>query len=542
MQTWKTIAACLAIIACHAPDAAAREYFDGVVSGDLEPALKKARDKDMPIFMVVYDSKNPTKSNLDYSLGYFLQYKTTKDLVKKSFVQLLVRSLSRGIQPYIPKDDPLENCLLVIIAPDGKALVTEGVYANPDEGMKRVQSYIEKWEKYKKERDNQKQDGKPVGPALNPQAQLASWEPGANAPGTEPTRRGEPPPLKEDVLADNAELVYTLPEGQDFQKKVAQFLSKFNTAQNQLGKTYLAALDALASRVQSLADLQGAVAVKEEKARFDNQRRVTPTDISSHDGLKSLQTQHLKKEARMHEQFAKGISTMAQTAIAALQRVQDENTKAGKIEDALAVRKEIVTIRTEAQRMVASATAASATIASATAAASEITDDAAPVDSRREQNAVTQQSEQQVRGTISSPSGNGFIIKHESINNATDGNPDAKWCTHFSDQKDIIWQLELINSVIVSQYALTSANDDPEADPYRWTFEGSNDGNKWTTLDTQRRSKGFSLRHQKCEFKLDNKLPFKKYRFVFKPGSSVSKFQIGEIEIANLELTICAVE
>lgn len=45
----------------------------------------------------------------------------------------------------IPADDPLENCLLTVMSPDKTILLQEGVYANPDEGLKRVREVIEKW-------------------------------------------------------------------------------------------------------------------------------------------------------------------------------------------------------------------------------------------------------------------------------------------------------------------------------------------------------------------------------------------------------------
>lgn len=42
----------------------------------------------------------------------------------------------------MPDDDPLESALLVVLGQSGEILRREGVYANPDEGMKRVRSII----------------------------------------------------------------------------------------------------------------------------------------------------------------------------------------------------------------------------------------------------------------------------------------------------------------------------------------------------------------------------------------------------------------
>jgi len=153
----------IVMLSCN-QDTIASGYFDGTSSDNLEFTLKKAKEKKMPIFMVIYDARNPTKSQLDYSLGYFLQYKTTRDLVRKNFLQVLVKSSNRGVAMYIPKNDPLENCLIVVLSPDGEALVTQSAYANPDVGMERVGEYIAKWEMIKKKQEQQEKQKKPELP------------------------------------------------------------------------------------------------------------------------------------------------------------------------------------------------------------------------------------------------------------------------------------------------------------------------------------------------------------------------------------------
>jgi hypothetical protein len=100
--------------------------------------------------MVIFDSKNPTKSKLNHSLGYFMEYQTTKDIVRENFVQVLVDSKSPEVAQYIPTDNPLENCLLVVLTPEGEIIRSEGVYANPDEGLKRVREDINQWKSKRK--------------------------------------------------------------------------------------------------------------------------------------------------------------------------------------------------------------------------------------------------------------------------------------------------------------------------------------------------------------------------------------------------------
>lgn len=105
-------------------------------------ALQEARESAKPIFLVIYDQDHPSQSKLYYSLGCFLDYFTTKKLVNDHFVSALVPLSSSGAKDLVPQDDPLENALWVVLSSEGKILLREGVYANPDEGLKRVRSVI----------------------------------------------------------------------------------------------------------------------------------------------------------------------------------------------------------------------------------------------------------------------------------------------------------------------------------------------------------------------------------------------------------------
>jgi predicted ATPase len=122
------------------------DYFFGRHSVDLDEAFARAREEHRPVFMVIYDSKRPSQSKLQYSLGYFMEYDTTKQLVQANFVQALLDVHAAGVRQYVPADDPLENCLLVLAAPTGKILRQETVYANPDEAMIRVREMVQMWQ------------------------------------------------------------------------------------------------------------------------------------------------------------------------------------------------------------------------------------------------------------------------------------------------------------------------------------------------------------------------------------------------------------
>ena len=122
------------------------EMFFRKPENNLKSALSLAGSIGKPIFAVIYDPGHPTQSKLSYSLGYFLEYQTTRKLVDEHFICALVPSSDADAKSFIPDDDPLENCRLVVLSPDGTVIRSEGVYANPDEGLKRTREAIAKSE------------------------------------------------------------------------------------------------------------------------------------------------------------------------------------------------------------------------------------------------------------------------------------------------------------------------------------------------------------------------------------------------------------
>lgn len=123
------------------------KYFQGKVFTDINEAMYASQKQKKPLLIVIYDGNLPTKSKLDYSLGYFTEYDTTKKIINNNFIQALINKQTNNVEELIPLDDPLENCLLVIIDKTGKRRFSEGVYANPDEGLNRTRKFIQELEK-----------------------------------------------------------------------------------------------------------------------------------------------------------------------------------------------------------------------------------------------------------------------------------------------------------------------------------------------------------------------------------------------------------
>jgi hypothetical protein len=108
----------------------------------LEEGLKEAKARNLSAFVVVYDPAHPTHSKLDFVLGYFMEYQTTKRLVDQHFVPIIGPSSDPLFSALVPEDDPLERCLWVVLDQDGALLRREGIYDNQDEGLARVRSVI----------------------------------------------------------------------------------------------------------------------------------------------------------------------------------------------------------------------------------------------------------------------------------------------------------------------------------------------------------------------------------------------------------------
>lgn len=79
-------------------------------------------------------------------------------------------------------------------------------------------------------------------------------------------------------------------------------------------------------------------------------------------------------------------------------------------------------------------------------------------------------------------------------------------------------------------YSLGSANDVPGRDPKNWQFQGSHDGNTWTTLDTQS-GQTFSNRFQIIQYPINNTAAYEFYRLnITANNGDSSGVQLSELQ------------
>ncbi|MEV4544409.1 ThuA domain-containing protein [Micromonospora echinaurantiaca] len=114
---------------------------------------------------------------------------------------------------------------------------------------------------------------------------------------------------------------------------------------------------------------------------------------------------------------------------------------------------------------------------------------------------------------------------NETAAKAIDGSTGTKWLTF----NPTGWlAVKLAKPVVVSRYALTSANDFPGRDPKNWTLQGSADGNSWTDLDT-RSNETFPQRFQTRQFSFTNDKAYQHYRLNVTANSGEPLVQLAEL-------------
>jgi predicted alpha-1,2-mannosidase len=112
---------------------------------------------------------------------------------------------------------------------------------------------------------------------------------------------------------------------------------------------------------------------------------------------------------------------------------------------------------------------------------------------------------------------------------AFDGDKGTKWLAFATTG----WvQAELKQPQTVTDYALTSANDEPGRDPKDWTLQGSNDGSTWTAVDT-RSGQSFTARGQTKSFTVADPQPYLYYRFTVTANGGADIVQLAEVELAD---------
>ena len=84
--------------------------------------------------------------------------------------------------------------------------------------------------------------------------------------------------------------------------------------------------------------------------------------------------------------------------------------------------------------------------------------------------------------------------------------------TKFLSRNASVWiRIAFNEALVANRYCITSANDSPDRDPKAWRIEGSENGARWTVLDT-RTNQIFDKRFQKKFYEFENATAYQYYR------------------------------
>lgn len=136
-----------------------------------------------------------------------------------------------------------------------------------------------------------------------------------------------------------------------------------------------------------------------------------------------------------------------------------------------------------------------------------------------------------VQTTFVSGSGQG----KEGAAMASDGHLFTKWCIDEARQMPYNIVLDAGLPTPINEYRFTTGDDThsyPERNPIAWRMSGSNDQQKWTTLDEQKNNRRLrDENEQEYRFKPTSTGSFRYYRFEFIKMTSGTRLQLSEIKL-----------
>jgi predicted alpha-1,2-mannosidase len=134
-----------------------------------------------------------------------------------------------------------------------------------------------------------------------------------------------------------------------------------------------------------------------------------------------------------------------------------------------------------------------------------------------------------IREQIATITASGENAPAEGKAQAFDGDKGTKWLVFATTG----WiQAQLKQPQTVTNYAITSGNDEPGRDPKDWTLQGSNDGSTWATVD-QQTGQSWDARGETHSFTVSDPQPYLYYRLNVTANNGEDIIQLAELELAD---------
>jgi predicted alpha-1,2-mannosidase len=134
-----------------------------------------------------------------------------------------------------------------------------------------------------------------------------------------------------------------------------------------------------------------------------------------------------------------------------------------------------------------------------------------------------------IREQIATITASGENAPFEGKAQGFDGDKGTKWLVFATTG----WlQAQLKQPQTVTNYAITSANDEPGRDPKDWTLQGSADGTTWVTVD-QQTGQSWAARGETHDFTVADPKPYLYYRLNVTANGGADIVQLAELELAD---------
>jgi putative alpha-1,2-mannosidase len=134
-----------------------------------------------------------------------------------------------------------------------------------------------------------------------------------------------------------------------------------------------------------------------------------------------------------------------------------------------------------------------------------------------------------IREQIATITASGENAPFEGKAQGFDGDKGTKWLVFATTG----WlQAQLKQPQTVTNYAITSANDEPGRDPKDWTLQGSADGTTWATVD-QQIGQSWAARGETHDFTVADPKPYLYYRLNVTANGGADIVQLAELELAD---------
>ena len=127
-----------------------------------------------------------------------------------------------------------------------------------------------------------------------------------------------------------------------YKKELTRFASQYQSDRLRAPQDHVAAMRNLETRYQQSGELKSLLAVREERERFVANPSASGMQlVTTPSGLRRLQESYVSKNAALHADYATKKETLRTKFLHAMENLQKELTRQGKIQAALSVMKEI---------------------------------------------------------------------------------------------------------------------------------------------------------------------------------------------------------